>query len=1332
MNPSGSIQRIPHFSKHFYTPLFKFPALLKTNTGTNTSNQRRLPSSSSINSDDRMTINNDVQQMTNYLTGGLFGQNKPASTFGASNTSGSLFGNTPNTNTGFGAGNTSGGFGASTTNNPFSSTTNTNANTGGGFGGFGGGAAAATTNTGTAQTPFQAWSEKDGTSGNARSEYQSITFQQPYSQKSFEELRTEDYAQGRRYGNSNGQAGSFGQSTGFGGFGANNSTSGTTTGGFGATTSNTGGMFGNNNQPSSTSTGFGGFGANNTNNTSGGLFGAKPATGGLFGTPASTSAASTGGFGSTANAGGLFGGGSGFGQNNATNNTASAFGGGNTNTGGGLFGNQNNQNKTGAFGGFGGNNANTNTTSSLFGGGANNQPASTGGAFGGFSNTNNQSNTGGGLFGGSNANQPNNAGGGLFGNQNKTATGGGLFGNTNTNTTGGLFGNNNQQQNNGGSLFGNQQKTPATTGGLFGNNNANTGSSLFGNNQSNTGGGLFGGQNQQSNTGGGLFGSSTNNNNNTSSLFAPKPTGQTGGMFGSSTNNTSGGGLFGGLGQNNNQQNQQQPQQNNLFGGGSSLFGGNNQQNQQQPQQSSLFGGSFGANNSQQNQQTPQQQGLTASLLQNPYGNDQLFASLASPTPPVGPLATPLNGAKAPARKTPSLLASTRLTTPTLNRGSSLGRTTGYGFSYSTYGTPGSAFSGSLTPASSSLLRPTGSLGSALTSRLNKSFSTSNLRGDGGPDEGRGLLRSGALTPSGNTPNRYGAGSVRQLKIDRSLRTDLFGPPTPREIDAAKEQDAHPLRKRVSFDNSAEKGKENATPEPSKENALVRTETPDTVGPEPTSEELGLLRAAPGSKPQSNGNKAPEMEQVNGSGSGLASVPEDSEPTRPSSAPATRKPADKHRQADPGLYWMQPNLKMLRNMSRAQLQKIGKFTVGRENVGRIEFGPCDLTSVDLDKVCNDIVRLKPRSATVYEDDANKPAMGKGLNVPSTIYLENSWPRSAGGRNPVHEKSGRLYDKHIERLKRVGGTTFKSYDPETGVWGFTVQHFTTYGLDDDDDESEFVDDSRVEMHESSELSDAPATPTQDAHSVQEDDTNESMETGDGEPDDTFEFKRPLNLSRHSIPGGFDREQPADEEYEESHDEQIMSGGLGEVDMEDPFTYSGGAVQAPSPGAMDRYHSSLMEEDTEQQEIDPEEIEKDIPGSFAAVQEPKFPRSILKQSTFGFASPEKFAEQTWEEKLQQTMSPKKRDRAALRDMAERGNVPAAQNRPLKKSLLGQSAMGQSSFGDSYLAQKSAKKSTIGTNPEFEKSQAFKTSMDIMNSLWAEKTGNPRKSGGKGFEV
>ena len=1218
---------------------------------------------------------------------GLFGQNKPAtSSFGGSNTGGTLFG----------GGNTSGGFGSTNTTSAFGANNNTTTNTGfgssnagGGFG-FGGASSAAANNnnSGTANTPFQAFSEKENNTG-ATSVYQSVTFQPPYAGKSFEELRVEDYAQGRRFGNTNGQAGGFGQSTGFGGFGAttsgggsvfgsNTATAGST--GFGAST---GGGFG--------STNTGGFGSNASAGLS--LFGgqSKPATTSLFGTTNNTS---TGGFGSNTG-GSAFGGGGGFGSNTQSN------------TGGSVFGNNNQQTKS-AWGGFGsttnnnttsgfGSNANANTALSMFGGGNNNNTNTGGSVFGQTNQQQQQSNP----FG-----APASTGGSVFGNQNKGVTS--MFGGG-TNTGGTLFGaQNNQQQSNpfGGATNANNS--------LFGNQNQNKppGTGLFGS-STNTGGGMFGGQNNQQGTTS-LFG---NNANTGGSMFGNqnKPANS---LFGNTNNNAGGGLSLFGNNNNNQQQNNAGPS---LFGGG---FGQNNQ-NQQNANNNSLFGGSFGQNNQQP---TPQNQ-LHATLTGAPYGNEQLFSSLGAPSPPVGPLATPLSGGRPAPRKTPSLLASARLNTPVYSpRGGSIGRNGGYGFSYSTYGTPGSAFtSGSLTPGASSLLRPTGSLGSALTSRLNKSLSTSNLRGDGTAGDGRSLLRPSAFSPEG-TPSF--SGSVRKLHIDRSLRTDLFGPNS-KAIEAAKEADAPALRKRVSF----EKPSAESTAEPTASNALVRTEEPEED--DATS---GLLRGGP------SRSKAPEMEQV--PSKPLTTVPEDTEVPRPSSAPGIKPTEKTTKKNEIGDYWTKPAMKDLKHMSRQQLKNIGNFVVGREGVGRIEFGSVDLTNTPLEDICGSIVQLNPRSATVYQEDSDKPAVGKALNVPSTIFLDNSWPRSHGGKKPVHAKSGREYDKHIARLRRVSGTHFLAYDADTGVWSFKVDHFTTYGLDDDDDDaSEFYDESQ--MQESSVLSDPPQTPTE-----QHDETLQSVETGTGEMEDTFQFKLDRRSQLGNIPGGFDSEgvsydyddPSADEGMEE--DEHMMSGGLGdeeaqeEEDEQDPFTEEDdrfrGSPRAPIERMKQRKLASMASYAAEEaEEATAEELEEQIPGSFAAEQ--KMPRSILKPSALSvFDSPEKIATEPWEEQLQRTRSPKKRDRQALKDMQKsllRARDKDAIESPFKKSMLG---IRQGGLDESYLAQRSAKKAKLDATDSTSKkdlgaSRNFKTHMDIMNSIYAPETkGRKIAAGGKGFEV
>ena len=326
----------------------------------------------------------------------------------------------------------------------------------------------------------------------------SISAMDYYKNKSFEELRWEDFQGGR------GTAGAIPTTT-------------AVTGGWGqpaaAPAAPSGGLFGSTATPS---TGGGLFGQPAAAPSSGGMFGAPaPApSGGLFGTTP-TPAMGGGVFGSAAPSpqptGGLFG--------SATTTQQPATGGGlfgsatpATSTGGGLFGAQPAAAAAPSGGGLFG--APTAPTSGgLFGASTTTTAPSGGGLFGATTTT--PATTGGGLFGSTTP--------GLFGSTTTAPTpapaGGGLFGSTTTGTT---------QAAAGGGLFG----SSTTGGGLFGSTPAATGTTT-----GTTGGGLFGTSTTTGTTGGGgLFGAA--------STTTPAATGTAGGLFGTPST-TTGGGLFG-------------------------------------------------------------------------------------------------------------------------------------------------------------------------------------------------------------------------------------------------------------------------------------------------------------------------------------------------------------------------------------------------------------------------------------------------------------------------------------------------------------------------------------------------------------------------------------------------------------------------------------------------------------------------------------------------------------------------------------------------------------------------------------------------------------------
>ncbi|KAL4724016.1 hypothetical protein ACLX1H_008620 [Fusarium chlamydosporum] len=1190
------------------------------------------------------------------------------SAFG-SNTGGGMFGSNTANKTGFGATGTTGGslFGGG------SNTTGTTPTA------FGSGFGTANTNTlggaagdppGTAITAFQAHTEKEANSTSTNS-YQNILFQEPYKKWSADELRLADYVQGRRHGNATG-GGAFGVSSGFGGgFGTNTNTTATSGFGANATTNTGGGLFGSSatNNTTTPSTGFGstGFGstANNTA-TTGGLFGntANKPAGGLFGS--NTAQTNTTG-------GGLFGGGNtgttgGFG---ATNTTGTGFGQTNTNTAsGGLFGNT--QNKP-AGTGFSFGNTNTNTGTSGFGAGATNS------AFGASNTTQNT----GGLFGGNNNTQAAGTTGGLFGQNNNQAQ----------QTTGsGLFGQNNQTQQQSGGLFGNNaQQKPAGTG-LFGNTNTAT---------TGTTGGLFGNNQQQANTGG--FGAA-NNNNASGGLFGNKPAAG-GGLFGGNTatpTNTTGTGLFGGLGSNNqaqqntgtglfgNTNNQQQKPglfgsstgnaSGGLFGGqntqsaGNSLFGGSTNQQQQQ-NGSSILGNSQSAN-------APQ--GLTANLNDvSAFGSPGLFAGLGgNEVQNPGPLATPLSGGSKPRRS--SILPMYKLAPASASRYATPQKR-GFGFSYSAYGTPSGSPASSISSTPGNLGHSL--LGSSRSGSLSKSLSSNNLRRSFNTEDS--ILAPGAFS-NGSQPRWYGSTGSKKLIINRDIRSDLFSTP---QKDKATDAGtgSRKLSKRVSFDTT-NVDMEESTP--------VRGALPAASDVEsPANDETPRQSRATNASNGSTGSKTPEMEEVKGNELAIVHE-EDSTATPEVSSPST---ADN----TPGQYWISPPMEDLEKLNRMQRQKVDQFTVGRDNVGYVSFKvPVDISNIDLADICGTLIVLEPRSATVYPVSAKKPPVGKGLNVPARIALEQSWPR--GGRDKKVASDPKRFNKHVERLKRIENTTFESYDKDTGIWVFSVEHFTTYGLDDDDSDDEDIAEDEA----------APQEMALDAS------VNSPME------DDTFEFRK-----HRGLPGGFD-EQSQSFETQVSGQQSFL--GVSSADsapndvrlsLEEEYADDMGDEYDVSEDE-DMARSSLeqhlaAELDDNSSEGVPEAV-KATPGGILRA------RMRAVKDSAGPMQLEVADGDDWMEMLKKTVSPVKRDRQLLRELNESPSRQTGLLIDLDRS--GPDTMRKSSIWRKSTAKNDRLDNLAASTIGMDKGRGFATSIDLMNSLFEKPKPAPQNiqasMSGKGF--
>jgi nuclear pore complex protein Nup98-Nup96 len=375
---------------------------------------------------------------------------------------------------------------------------------------------------------------------------------------------------------------------------------------------------------------------------------------------------------------------------------------------------------------------------------------------------------------------------------------------------------------------------------------------------------------------------------------------------------------------------------------------------------------------------------------------------------------------------------------------------------------------------------------------------------------------------------------------------------------------------------------------------------------------------------------------------------------------------------EPGAYWMYPSKEAIENMSRTQRQKVEGFQVGREHVGSVAFQvPVDLTDIELDQLYDNIVILEPRSATVYPVAAKKPPMGKGLNVPAIISLEQSWPRARDKRTRLQDQGGARFAKHVERLKRIPDTEFISYNQETGVWTFRVEHFTTYGLDDDEEEEET--EGQVAPPASSSSAKQPDS-ARSQHTVDTD-------TGSPEydPDDTFDFMQ----SRKSVPGAFDGTPLYDDqglvesdqlqrvpsqspELEEStmHEEYEGRGedeSMGDAYEEDEEVRGDELVPVPSPteeeeGGDYHYGGSMMGGNDQQ-----------LPAGIMRAR-----MRALKKST----APTRIqvaGGDDWTEVLQQSVrAPRRMDRSTLRALNESGAAWDGEERgsPLPRSRNGAS--------------------------------------------------------------
>lgn len=165
---------------------------------------------------------------------------------------------------------------------------------------------------------------------------------------------------------------------------------------------------------------------------------------------------------------------------------------------------------------------------------------------------------------------------------------------------------------------------------------------------------------------------------------------------------------------------------------------------------------------------------------------------------------------------------------------------------------------------------------------------------------------------------------------------------------------------------------------------------------------------------------------------------------------------DHHPEIEVCDYWCSPPTEQLLHLPLKQLAAVPNFVIGRKGFGYITFNyDVDLTAFVDDmknQLFGKVVVFHPtKTVEVYPDESEKPPIGGGLNVPATITLENIYPVDKRSKKPLKDAS--KFDEIqilVKRLRNMRNMDFISYNPFGGVWTFKVNHFSIWGLVNEED------------------------------------------------------------------------------------------------------------------------------------------------------------------------------------------------------------------------------------------------------------------------------------------
>ena len=79
---------------------------------------------------------------------------------------------------------------------------------------------------------------------------------------------------------------------------------------------------------------------------------------------------------------------------------------------------------------------------------------------------------------------------------------------------------------------------------------------------------------------------------------------------------------------------------------------------------------------------------------------------------------------------------------------------------------------------------------------------------------------------------------------------------------------------------------------------------------------------------------------------------------------------------------------------------------------------------------------------VYLDEADKPAVGEGLNRPAEVTLHKVWRMDKATNRPATDREAiARFERKLKKLTAEQSAKFVGYNAETGTWVFEVDHFS---------------------------------------------------------------------------------------------------------------------------------------------------------------------------------------------------------------------------------------------------------------------------------------------------